>query len=275
VIAQARRVWLLIECSGGIGRALAESVLSGSGDCVVAAVHGTASVCDLYDLAPDRFMSVPVEMTDCSSITAAITAAQARFGPVDVIVSCARADSAGLVEQAPEYEIRGVFDVNFFGVLHAAQAAMPYLRARRQGHFAAVTSAGAFLGRPGSGVESASTAAALALLESLAGEARPLGVCVTAIACAPGRGEAGEYKSIAGSIVEHLAVPESPTHLVLGRNCMDGVLNKLDVLGQLMLGTHRTSENLARESSLVDWSALPPQQSWAAGAMPSHWRWSR
>jgi len=276
LVVSTRRVWLLIECADGIGRALAQTVLQRSGDCLVCAVHDTESVSDLGDLPPDRFMAVRADVTDCTSIAAAMEAAVARFGAVDIIVDCAGAELAGSIEQSQEKRVRDVFDVNFFGVLNVAQAVMPYLRRRGRGRLAAITSVNAFLGRQGCGVESASRAAALTLLESLAAEARPSGVHVTAIAAGPGHlGHAAERQFVAQSIIANLTLPEPPTYLVLGRDCMATVDEKLNVLSQLMLGTLRKVEEGARPvRGLADWSSSwPLEHLETAQALLPEWIW--
>jgi NAD(P)-dependent dehydrogenase (short-subunit alcohol dehydrogenase family) len=243
----AKKVWLLIGGGSGIQLALAETLLKRSDHCLVGVTQSSSAIDTICDLAPDRFTSVRTEITDRSSVAEALETAVARFGTVDIVVACASADHFGSVERTSDSDARDVVEVNLFGVLNVAKVAIPYLRQQRRGGFAVITSGSAFFGQPGSGIYSASKAAALALTESLAVEVRPFGIDVTAIAPeremadAASLEHAAELQLAAEAIVASLTSPEPPTHLVLGQDCIVTVARKLDLLSQLMLDNAHSS----------------------------------
>jgi len=86
--------------------------------------------------ASDRMRVVALDVTDPSSIAAAIAAA----GPIDVLVNNAGIGLLGAFEATPMATVREVFETNTFGVMAMTQAVLPQMRARRSGVILNVTS---------------------------------------------------------------------------------------------------------------------------------------
>jgi NADP-dependent 3-hydroxy acid dehydrogenase YdfG len=78
--------WLITGASSGLGRALAGHVLA-TGHQVVATARNTSVLEGLQSAYPDAAMVAPVDVTDASSIDAAVTAAEQRFHGIDVLVN--------------------------------------------------------------------------------------------------------------------------------------------------------------------------------------------
>jgi NAD(P)-dependent dehydrogenase (short-subunit alcohol dehydrogenase family) len=192
------RVWFVTGCSSGIGRALCERVLAG-GDTVVCTARRVATLDDLVRRYPERAIALPLDVTDGASVTAAVEAAIARTGRIDVLVNNAGYGVIGALEEIPDEEIFRIFDTNVFGVIRVTKAVLPHMRARASGHILNVSSALGLITRAGYGVYSSTKFAVEGLTETLAQEVAPLGIKVTILA--PGsfrtdfRGAASMYQA--------------------------------------------------------------------------------
>ena len=80
------RTWLITGSSAGFGQALAYAALR-AGDNVVATARQADTLTPLVDTAPGRTLAVTLDVTDEQQIDAAVTAADERFGRVDVLVN--------------------------------------------------------------------------------------------------------------------------------------------------------------------------------------------
>jgi NAD(P)-dependent dehydrogenase (short-subunit alcohol dehydrogenase family) len=170
------RVWFLTGASRGFGIEIAKAALA-MGDRVVA----TARTPETITLASEDLLVLPADVTDEGQLRAAVEAAVARFGRIDVLVNNAGRGLLGAVEEVPDAEARAVFDVNVFGALAATRAVLPVLRRQRSGLIVNITSSGGIMGRPGWGVYCASKFALEGISESLGHEVAPLGIRVIAI----------------------------------------------------------------------------------------------
>lgn len=87
----------------------------------------------------------------------------------------------GMVEELTEEEARAQMEVAFFGALWVCQAVMPVLRNQGSGHILQITSIGALVSGPMSGIYSASKFALEGLSEALAKEAACFGIKLTMV----------------------------------------------------------------------------------------------
>lgn len=117
------------------------------------------------------------------SDSAAVSAAAASLGPVDIVIN-----SAGVVgPNAPLWEVtdeqwRDVFEVNVLGVFSMCRAFVPGMRERGWGRIVNFASMAGKDGNPNLSAYSASKAAVIALTKSLGKELATDGVLVNAIA---------------------------------------------------------------------------------------------
>src|SRR4051794_10668610 len=143
--SQTAPVWFITGCSTGFGRELAQLVLARNWRAVVTA-RDTARVADLAQGREDRALALDLDVTDPAQITAAVRAAEDRFGAIDVLVNNAGYGYQASVEEGVDAEIRAQFEANVFGLFAMIRAVLPGMRARRRGHILNITSVAGFVG---------------------------------------------------------------------------------------------------------------------------------
>ena len=180
------RVWLITGCSRGLGRTLAEAVLT-RGDRLVATARDAQSLEPLKQLAPQRVQTHALDVNREDQVRAVVAAAIAAFGRIDVLVNNAGYGLAGAVEEVNDAEARAQFETNVFGALSLTRAVLPQMRAQHSGHILQISSAAGFVASPGLGLYNASKFALEGYSEALAQEVAPLGIRVTIIQPGPFR----------------------------------------------------------------------------------------
>jgi NAD(P)-dependent dehydrogenase (short-subunit alcohol dehydrogenase family) len=170
--------WLITGVSGGLGKALAEAVLA-RGDQVAGTVRKDADLKAFEALGPGRAFGFLADMADEDAVRAAVDAAEAKLGGIDILVGNAGYGLVGAVEESSLSEIRRQFEVNVFGPIAAIQAVLPYFRARRAGHVITITSVSAVAAWAGTGIYCGSKHALEGVTQTLAQEVAELGIKVT------------------------------------------------------------------------------------------------
>ncbi len=172
--------WVITGCSTGLGRALAEAVISAGHNAVVTA-RDAAKVADLATTAPDRVLALALDVTEPAQVTSAVQRADERFGGVDVLVNNAGYGYRAAVEEGDDADVRALFETHFFGTVATVKAVLPGMRARRSGAIVNISSIGATVTPVGSGYYAAAKAAIEGMSGALRGELAPLGISVTVV----------------------------------------------------------------------------------------------
>jgi NAD(P)-dependent dehydrogenase (short-subunit alcohol dehydrogenase family) len=171
------RIWFITGASSGFGQAIAMHALD-DGDNVVACARGIEKLRELERRAPDRVLTLAMDVTDQGQVGKAVDAAIQRFGRVDVLVNNAGYGIGGAIEETPDKELRAQMETNFFGAMNVTRALLPIFRKQRAGTIVNMSSFGGQLSRPGFGAYSASKFALEGASEALAEELKPLGIRV-------------------------------------------------------------------------------------------------
>lgn len=171
----SRRTWLITGASSGLGKALAEYVLA-QGDQVVATASSTQATTELAARYPETALAVKLDVTEAEDRAAAVSAAEERFGGIDILVNNAAIDFIGALEEQEESDYRRLFEVNFFGAVALTRTVLPGMRARRSGVVVNVSSMDGLASLPANGYYSASKFALEGFTEALWQEIEPIGL---------------------------------------------------------------------------------------------------
>ncbi|TQF17359.1 SDR family NAD(P)-dependent oxidoreductase [Myxococcus llanfairpwllgwyngyllgogerychwyrndrobwllllantysiliogogogochensis] len=174
------KVWLITGSSRGLGRDLAEAVLA-VGHRLVATARKPEQLKDLVERYGDRVRAVALDVTDSAAARAAVAEATSAFGRLDVVVNNAGYANVAAIEDVDEADFREQFETNFFGMMHVTRAALPVLRAQKDGHIIQVSSIGGRRGSPGLASYQSAKWAMEGFSEVLAQEVAPLGIRVTIV----------------------------------------------------------------------------------------------
>ena len=162
----------------GIGREIAFA-LTRSGAAVTVLGRHRAALDDVI-AAGDACFAVVADVADQAQVETAIAQASAR-GPIDILIANAGAAESATFAKSDAALFRRMLDVNFMGVVHAAQAALPVMRQRPYGRIVAVASTAGLKGYAYVSAYSAAKHAVIGLVRSLALELAATRVTVNAV----------------------------------------------------------------------------------------------
>jgi len=178
------RAAVVVGGAGGLGAAMARGLAeAGAAVAVADANAGQAkAVADALTADGLRALALAVDVTDGESVEQMARDAEARLGPVDVLVN-----SAGITHRSPAADFPAaqwhrVLAVNLTGVFLACQAIGRGMVARRRGRIVNIASIAGEIGLPGTIAYSASKGGVVMLTRALAVEWAPYDVRVNAIA---------------------------------------------------------------------------------------------
>jgi NAD(P)-dependent dehydrogenase (short-subunit alcohol dehydrogenase family) len=167
-------VWLVTGAGRGMGTDIARAALA-AGHAVVATGRDAERVATAVG-AHDDLLTAALDVTDPKSVQAAVDAAVARFGRIDVLVNNAGNFYAGFFEEITPEDFRAQIETNLFGPLNVTRAVLPVMRAQRSGLVVTVSSTAGIVGQAFCTAYSASKFALEGWSESLTPEVAPFGV---------------------------------------------------------------------------------------------------
>jgi NAD(P)-dependent dehydrogenase (short-subunit alcohol dehydrogenase family) len=175
------KTFLITGVSSGLGKAFATEALR-AGHQVIGTVRGSDAAAAFAALSTDRAHPLVLDVTDFSAIPEAVSGAERKVGPVDVLVNNAGYGHEGVMEESPLEDMQRQFAANVFGAVAMIKAVLPGMRERRSGHIINVTSMGGFITMPGITYYCGSKFALEGVSEALGKEVKAFGVRVTALA---------------------------------------------------------------------------------------------
>ncbi|OYT87485.1 MAG: short-chain dehydrogenase/reductase [Burkholderiales bacterium PBB6] len=260
-IATEPPVWFITGCSTGFGLELAKQAIERGWRTVLTARD--PSKLEGYGATPNVLV-LKLDVTQPDQVAAAVAAAEARFGGIDVLVNNAGIGYFAAIEEGEEAEVRKMFEVNVFGLTAMVQAVLPGMRQRRRGCIVNVASLAGLRGFAALGQYNATKFAVEGLSEALRQEVEPLGIRVmvvepsgfrtdwagrsanesarqiddymasagnvrNAVRASSGK-QPGDPVRAAKAIVKAVASGNPPHHLLLGNDAFEGAMAKLDEL---------------------------------------------
>ena len=168
---------LVTGCSSGIGRATAAHLVA-AGHTVYATARRPET---LRDLETAGARTLALDVTEESSMVAAVKAVEAEHGAVGTLVNNAGYGVYGPVEEVPMADVRREFETNVFGLGRLTQLVLPGMRAAARGRIVNISSMGGRLVFPTGGWYHASKYAVEAMSDALRVEVRPFGISVVLV----------------------------------------------------------------------------------------------
>jgi NAD(P)-dependent dehydrogenase (short-subunit alcohol dehydrogenase family) len=169
-----RQVWFITGAGRGMGVDIAKAALA-AGHAVVATGRNPDSTTAAVGQHPD-LLAVTLDVTDPGAAQAAVRAAVARFGRIDVLVNNAGNFYAGFFEEIRPEDFRAQIETNLFGPLNVTRAVLPVLRAQRGGLVVTISSTAGLVGQAFCSAYAASKFALEGWMESLTPEVTPFGI---------------------------------------------------------------------------------------------------
>jgi len=168
---------LITGCSSGIGEATARRLAAGGWT-----VYATARRLEAIEhLKDDGCHTLALDVTDETSMRAAVDEVQRAEGAVGVLVNNAGFSQGGAIEQVPLEAVRAQFETNVFGLIAITQMVLGGMREQRWGKIVNIGSMGGRLTFPGAGLYHATKYSLEAISDALRFEVKGFGINVVLI----------------------------------------------------------------------------------------------
>jgi NAD(P)-dependent dehydrogenase (short-subunit alcohol dehydrogenase family) len=227
-------------------------------------IGATVAIADLPAaldrMAPgDRspFLSIPMDVTDDTSIAEGVRAAADRLGGLDTLVNSAGVFQFRALEGISTVEWDRILDVNLRGTFLVMREAMPRLKASRRGRVVNISSDAGKTGFPLLAAYCASKFGVVGLTQAVAAEVAPDGVRVNAV-CPGTVAETGMGRVVIDQKIE-LGYGQSPQEVVQ-RGAASFPLRRVgtvaDVADAIMFLISENSNWITGESINIDGGSL-------------------
>jgi NAD(P)-dependent dehydrogenase (short-subunit alcohol dehydrogenase family) len=171
------KVVLVTGADGGLGTYVTKAFLDAG-----ATVVGTSRKIQQSDFNNPNFTALAAEISSREGAQALVDQVVARFGKLDVVAHTVGGFAGGQsIADTDDATFQRMFDLNLNCVFHMLRAALPPLRQTGSGRLIAIGSRAAVEPGPGVGAYSASKAAMLSLLKTVALENKDAGLTANVI----------------------------------------------------------------------------------------------
>lgn len=202
----AGRTAIVTGASSGIGRATALELAEKGANVVLAARRRDKleALADEIGGSSRQTLVIPTDVTDRLAVEALVRRTVEEYDAVDILVNNAGMGLYAPIAGGSMENMRGIFDVNFFGAVHCMQAVVPYMVSQKRGHIVNVSSVAGKISPPYMGAYAATKHALGAVSDALRSELAGTGVHVSTIY--PGLTQS----SFTESMLQEVEVPRIP-----------------------------------------------------------------
>ena len=170
------KIVLVTGASGGLGTYVTQAFLEAGATAI-----GTSRKMQQSDFTSAGFTAIPGEISSRAGAQTIVDSVVARFGRLDVLAHTVGGFAGGQsVTDTDDATFQRMLDLNLNSVFHILRATIPVLR-KSSGRIIAIGSRAAVEPGPGVGAYSASKAAMLSLVKTVAAENRDAGVTANVV----------------------------------------------------------------------------------------------
>ncbi|MED4134076.1 SDR family NAD(P)-dependent oxidoreductase [Priestia megaterium] len=174
-----KKVWFITGAGRGMGVEFAKAALQ-AGNKVVATGRNTDAISKALG-ENENLLIVKLDITGLSDAEAAVSAAVAQFGRIDVLINNAGSFYGGYFEEFRPEQIENQLTTNFFGPMNVTRAVLPVMRKQRSGHIFSISSGAGIVGFEFNTAYASSKFALEGWMESLQAEVEPFGIQTTIV----------------------------------------------------------------------------------------------
>ena len=173
------KVWFITGAGRGMGLSFARAALA-AGHAVVATGRRVDDVMAGAGVS-EYLLAARLDVTSREDADAAVAAAVARFGRIDVLVNSAGASYKGYFEVMSPQQVEAQLAINLVGPMNVTRAVLPVMREQGSGHLVVISSGAALMPFEYSSVYAASKAGLEAWTGALEQEVAPFGIRTTIV----------------------------------------------------------------------------------------------
>lgn len=171
------KIVLVTGANGGLGTHVTQAMLDAG-----ATVAGLSLKIQQSDFKSSAFTAFPAEISTAAGANSAVDAVLARFGRLDVVAHTVGGFAGGQpIAETDDATFQRMFDLNLYSAFYLLRAVIPHLRKSGNGRIVAIGSRAAVDPGPGVGAYSASKAALVSLIRTVAAENKDAGITANVI----------------------------------------------------------------------------------------------
>lgn len=171
------KVVLITGANGGLGSYVTQAFLDAG-----ASVVGVSRKIQQSDFNSPAFTALPAEISTAAGARSMVEAVVARFSRLDVVVHTVGGFAGGpSIAETDDATFQRMFDVNLNSTFYLLRAVLPAMRKTRNGRIIAIGSRAALEPGAGVGAYSASKAAVVSLIRTVALENKDMGITANVI----------------------------------------------------------------------------------------------
>ena len=171
------KVVLVTGANGGLGRYVTQALLDAG-----ATVVGVSRRIQQSDFDSPAFTALPAEISTAVGAKSMVDTVVARFGRLDIVVHTVGGFAGGQsIAETDDATFQRMFDLNLNSTFYLLRAVLPAMRKTRNGRIIAIGSRAALEPGAGVGAYSASKAAMVSLIRTVALENEDVGITANVI----------------------------------------------------------------------------------------------